>query len=980
MERADLASVLSTGCGLAEYQLERLRVLARENPDLDPRPLLYRLLGEGVLGAQDLNVSLGALLARERPDIDLTGRSLGRYRLLERLGPPPGGSSYRAEPAGAVVKVLPRDLSENRLRETAGRLARTHPNLAAVLDSGVADGVPFLAVAHRPGRTLRDAELPRAGEGIQVALRWGHETARAVETLHRRGLVHGSLGPDDFIVGPDGVVTLADLGVLSLDPHGPLRKAFGQGAAFAAPEVLLGRPPDARADLFSLGVILHGVLARKPLFEALTPGALLQRRLQEKPAADPLLRAGVPPPVAAAVLKLLEPDPEKRPDGLAPLAAALAGSPVPQEAPPPPRPAPRPPVPRRPAPPPNARAYRLLLLASTMVLLASLAVVLAILTVRKQPPPAAVVLAPTPPPPPPQPDPEPPRPATPSDRGPERLRLLALARDAERTERTEEAVRLYREASAIASDPLVEEKIRDLEARLRERSREEADAEQVRKAVAVLPAEAALQSCDDFLARWPRSRHAEEFLQTKRELVVRLRETARPREEAAPKPAPAPSRPPPEPKASPPGVPGRALDPSIRDALVWLARHQDPDGGWSVTGHAARCAARGCLPNVGHDAYGPGVTALAVLAVLGAGIGWHDQDEYEGRNLGETLRRGAGALLAMNGDGAIGGKGRSKYVYNHALATHALSEAVRSAHDIRTSEDPALVSLREGHADAVDFLLAAQNPASGWRYSARCGDNDTSVTATAFIALESAKAAGAAVAPTALPGAVRWFESVTEEPLGRAGYTHKGTGKVFVPGMNQDFDHHETLTAAAWTCRQRLGNAPAGGARRALELLLRDLPDTRPLSADYYYWYHGTRLVKEVGDAGQRARWKDALLAALEAARPADPGGCARGSWEPRDRWAGEGGRVYAVAINALTLEHALLPRPFEYPRRVAPAPLPAAAEARFVFVLKTGGQVRAVSYEEVEDKYVLQLAAGRSVIPKESVRQIQKIPAKESP
>ncbi len=611
-----------------------------------------------------------------------------------------------------------------------------------------------------------------------------------------------------------------------------------------------------------------------------------------------------------------------------------------------------------------------------MVLLASLAVALAIIVALRKdepPPPAAAV----PPAPPSEPEPDPATPV-PEDRRAERNQLLASARDAEKKGLTTEAISLYREAAGIASDPLLTEKTQALEARLRDRSREEADAEQLRKAAASLPPEAALGACDEFLARWPRSRHAEEFLQLKRELVLRVRENA-------PPPPPAPPEPPMEaPPASirkrEPGVPGRTLDPAIRGALVWLARHQNPDGSWDVARHSARCeAARPCSASPGHEDYAPGVSALAVLAILGAGIGWHDQDEYDGANLGHALRCGVDALVAASRDGMIGGRTRQKHLYNHALGVQALSEAVRSAHDIRTSEDPPLVALREAHAAAVESLLQAQNPGSGWRYGARCGDNDTSVTANAVTALESAKAAGCAVPPAVFRNAVRWFDSVTDS-YGRVGYTHKGTGKVFVPGMNEQYDHHETLTAAAWTCRQRLGMTAPNGARNAIEFVLRDLPRSDLTGVYYYYWHYGTRLLKESGNSDQRTRWREALVRALRARQPMDLTGCSRGSWVPNDRWSKEAGRVYATALNAVTLEHAFLARPFEYPRRVPAAPLPGEADVRWIFRLKNGGQVRAVSYEERGDKYHLKLPAGQTVLPKESVERIQKAPAKETP
>ncbi len=337
-------------------------------------------------------------------------------------------------------------------------------------------------------------------------------------------------------------------------------------------------------------------------------------------------------------------------------------------------------------------------------------------------------------------------------------------------------------------------------------------------------------------------------------------------------------------------------DKAVRAALQWLARHQKPDGSWSADAFGQKCTAAKCS-GPGERDYDLGITALALLAYLGAGHTQDSRDEFD-----DVVRAGMKWLLArQDREGCIGERGM-KYGYNHAVATLALAEAF----GMTRSE-----SLKAPAQKAVDFLVAAQNPGKGWRYSARCGDNDSSVTSWAVMALELAHASGLKVPKAAAEGALSWYDDVTERNgYYRVGYNARGSGKVYIPGNNEDFDHHETMTAAAIVARifiTRRTTAPELGGHY---LLLHDLPAWAPKRIDSYYWYYGSlALFQYDGPEGRLwKRWNAALVQAVIPNQKAD--GCAAGSWESKgDRWGGVGGRVYTTAMNALTLETS-----FRYP------------------------------------------------------------------
>ncbi|HTF57580.1 MAG TPA: hypothetical protein VK661_10135 [Planctomycetota bacterium] len=299
-----------------------------------------------------------------------------------------------------------------------------------------------------------------------------------------------------------------------------------------------------------------------------------------------------------------------------------------------------------------------------------------------------------------------------------------------------------------------------------------------------------------------------------------------------------------------------------------------------------------------------GVTGLALLAFLGAGYTHLSKDEYPdplvpGRKLrfGEAVKNGLKWLLSkQDPEGCIGGRG-TKYMYNHTIAALALSEAYGMS----------ATQLFKGPAQqAIDFVLASQNPERAWRYTRQPGDNDTSVTGWAIMALKSAELSELTVATRdSYERARKWFDEVTDTTYYRVGYNSRNSGQVH-NAFNQDFNHHESMTAVGVLCRIFMSKDKKEPALAGVNLLVKDLPAWKPDSIDYYYWYYASlALFQYDGPNGPNwKRWNEAMKDALVPNQKTAKDGCANGSWtSENERWGAEGGRVYAVAINALTLE-----------------------------------------------------------------------------
>jgi len=163
------------------------------------------------------------------------------------------------------------------------------------------------------------------------------EAVELVQSIHVRGVVHRGLRPASFLVGADGRIWLRDFGLARLEAEGVesestrlhvTQAALTAGLAhYMAPEQIDARPADARADVFSLGVMVFEALGGAlPFGGDLTE--LLRQREQVRLGAAPAPRPGdgsapPPPELEAACLEAMVLEPDERPQGLAGLAAAL---------------------------------------------------------------------------------------------------------------------------------------------------------------------------------------------------------------------------------------------------------------------------------------------------------------------------------------------------------------------------------------------------------------------------------------------------------------------------------------------------------------------------------------------------------------------------------------------------------------------------------------------------------------------------------
>jgi hypothetical protein len=207
------------------------------------------------------------------------------------------------------------DAAQWRREITAmGRLS-DHPNIVAAYTGGVTDdGQPYLVMPHLPegslgDRVRRSGPLPPA----EVAA-LGAQLAGALAAAHDAGVLHRDVKPDNVMLSGYGQPQLTDFGIARLlDATTTMTRTIHATVAYAAPEVLLGRPATAAADVYGLGATMHACLAGAPPFPSTEHDNVvsLVSRITTQPPPD-LRPLGVPDALASVIEQALAKDPEDR--------------------------------------------------------------------------------------------------------------------------------------------------------------------------------------------------------------------------------------------------------------------------------------------------------------------------------------------------------------------------------------------------------------------------------------------------------------------------------------------------------------------------------------------------------------------------------------------------------------------------------------------------------------------------------------------
>jgi eukaryotic-like serine/threonine-protein kinase len=265
---------------------------------------------------------------------DLTGFSVGRFDIQLRLGAGGMGEVYRAQDTKLHRMVAIKRIfsAGNASHEDIARLLRegqrasslNHPNIAAIYDVLEDRGEVLLVMEYVEGTTLRDrlAEPGTIEQFLAIAI----QCADALAAAHEKKILHSDVKPENIMLTPSGQVKLLDFGVarrlgspgdttagslLSLGALAPV----GGTPAYMPPEVLLGGLPDARSDIFGLGLVMYEMFTGEHPFRRPTETTPVPLRiLQEEAIAVNKINPAVPENLARVVAKCMAKDPAQRYD------------------------------------------------------------------------------------------------------------------------------------------------------------------------------------------------------------------------------------------------------------------------------------------------------------------------------------------------------------------------------------------------------------------------------------------------------------------------------------------------------------------------------------------------------------------------------------------------------------------------------------------------------------------------------------------
>jgi serine/threonine-protein kinase len=254
--------------------------------------------------------------------INTAPKKVGRYEILEVIGVGANSQVARAfDPLIArmvAIKLFPKELASGEARNRFVQEARvvgqiSHPAVIALHDMGIDEPTqtPYLVMEFVKGQSL-ERLLEKGSIPCSKACAWGAEVATALAVAHRKGVIHGDVKPANILITEEDRVKLTDFGMARVASRDSKDTPLLGSPAYWCPEQIVGKPQDARSDIFSLGVVMYEMVTGHRPFDAESLQSICSKILSSTPLPPSHANPSVPVAFNELIALCLEKDPARR--------------------------------------------------------------------------------------------------------------------------------------------------------------------------------------------------------------------------------------------------------------------------------------------------------------------------------------------------------------------------------------------------------------------------------------------------------------------------------------------------------------------------------------------------------------------------------------------------------------------------------------------------------------------------------------------
>jgi serine/threonine-protein kinase len=267
----------------------------------------------------------------------MIGKTISRYRIIEKLGDGGRSTVYRAEDVRLQRIVAIKIMSERLLRNPKARLrflreAQTvarldHPNICHVYEVDAVEGHTFIAMAYIEGQGL-DKKIEAGSLEVGASINIGIQTAKGLDAAHKKKVIHRDIKDGNIMINTEGIVKILDFGLskpLEKEDITKPRAILGT-VPFMSPEQAAGEPVDYGTDIWSLGVVMYRMLTGKHPFKGRNVGEMVKSIMNDEPIGIRELRKDVPKPLESCILRMMQKDSEDRHASMEEVVADLRGA------------------------------------------------------------------------------------------------------------------------------------------------------------------------------------------------------------------------------------------------------------------------------------------------------------------------------------------------------------------------------------------------------------------------------------------------------------------------------------------------------------------------------------------------------------------------------------------------------------------------------------------------------------------------------